>query len=438
MRPPPSNWLDRFNRQAWRVSSPSEHLARAESSQGLTKVMGLLDLTFLGLGSIVGAGVYVLSGVVANSIAGPGVILSYVIAATAALLAAFCYAEFAVDLPVAGGAFNYVHTTFGEIIAWSVAWNMILETLLSSAAVSRGFSSYLATLFGHPADSFLISIGGSVLQLDPLAFGLIALLTSLLAVGTKESSSFNIVISTFNICAIIFVLAAGLPHADTANLQPFAPYGSRGIFSGSSIVFFSYIGFDYLANAAEEATNPSAHLPLGIIASLGIATMLYVLMSTTIVLMVPYNQIDVNAPFAAAFMHVGMGWVAKIVSFGALMGIVASTMTGLLSHARLLVVLGRQHLLPPMLGAVNQWSKTPLAATIVTGLGAGLLGLVLDIHLLAELVSIGTLYVFYVVCAGVVYRRYKTTAASREDKEEGEWKRIGGRLAAITLSSMGE
>jgi len=181
----------------------------------------------------------------------PSVIISYLVAAAAALLAALCYAEFAVEIPVAGGAFNYISVTFGELAAWSVAWNMILETMLSSSAVSRGFSGYLATLAGLPPSCLLLSIGP--IQLDIAAATLIAVLTLVLSRGVKESSTLNIFVCSINLASIAFVLLAGLPRSDVDNLSPFMPFGTRGMFSAASVVFFAFIGFDYIANAAEES-----------------------------------------------------------------------------------------------------------------------------------------------------------------------------------------
>ncbi|KAL4420141.1 hypothetical protein ABPG77_010357 [Micractinium sp. CCAP 211/92] len=390
-------------KRAFSARSIEEHRARSGTDE-LPKVLGPLDLTFLGLGSIIGAGVFVLSGVAARELAGPAVITSYLVSATAALLSALCYTEMAVSLPITGGAFNYISISFGELAAWLVAWNMCLETTLSSAAVARGFASYLATLLGLQPSSLRISAGP--LELDPAAAALILLLTAILAKGTRESSIFNMVVTALNIASILFILCAGFPKAHAANLSPFAPFGARGVFSAAAVLFFSFVGFDYVANAAEEAKDPAKHLPLGIVGSLGIATALYLLMALCIVLMVPYQQIDINAPFSAAFLQAGMAWAAKVVSLGAVLGIVTSTMTGLLGQSRLLVVLGRERLLPLALAEVSERFGTPVRATVVTGAAAATLAFVLDIGILAELVSIGTLYVFLMVCSGVLYMRY--------------------------------
>ena len=345
------------------------------------------------------------------------------------MFAALSYAEFAVELPVTGGAFNYMSVTFGEAAAWSTAWNMILETLLSSSAVARGFSGYLATLFGLQPVDFLISIGPWV-ELDLLAALLIGALTAVLSRGTKQSAIFNIVVCSINLSCILFILCAGLPKAEPANVTPFFPFGIRGTFAASSIVFFAFVGFDYLANAAEEVADPARSLPIGILTSLGIATVLYGLMAATMVLMVPYSQVDVHAPFSAAFASRGLHWAAKIVSFGAVAGIITSTMTGLLSQSRLFVVLGRERLLPGALARVQPDTNCPLVATVVTGGCAAVLALFLDINILAELVSVGTLYVFYAVCAGVYFRRCHVPGTNQA------WPALSC-IGAITVASIG-
>jgi basic amino acid/polyamine antiporter, APA family len=431
-----SIWNERLavaKRRAFIQRSTAQHLQRANSSGNLLRqTLSTLDLTFLGIGSIIGAGVYVLSGVTAKDIAGPSVVLSYLIAATAALLSALSYSEFAVDLPLTGGAFNYICVTFGEGVAWTVAWNMLLETGLSSAAVSRGFSGYLATLIGKSSPNnnhWLVTVGP--LEMDFLAPLLIAILTVVLMIGTKTGSRFNAVVCCLNISVILFVVIAGLPKCSADNLVPFAPFGVEGVFSAASIVFFSYIGFDYIANAAEEAQHPEKSLPYAILASLGVATFLYVLMSVIIVAMVPYTNIAISAPFSSAFLLHNAPWVAKIVSFGALFGITTSTMTGLLSQARLFVVLGRERLLPAALGRVSLTSGVPIIATFWTGVTSGMLGILLDISVLAELVSVGTLYVFFAVCAGVLYRRY-----AEPGEEDGANRDVILRITAITAFSL--
>mmetsp|Transcript_12496 Transcript_12496/g.25096 ORF Transcript_12496/g.25096 Transcript_12496/m.25096 type:complete len:584 (+) Transcript_12496:162-1913(+) len=419
-------WLDRVRERALRVSDIREQSQHQQQSAlpNLAKVLGVWQLTFLGLGSIIGAGIYVLVGFTAHDVAGPGVILSYVIAGIAAMISALCYAEYSVGFPVAGGAFAYTSSTFGELIAWTCGWSMSLQTTLSSSAVSRGFSSYLSILWiggvarsGPAQETLTIPLGP--VTLDPIAFVLIIILTIILSIGIRESARFNMVVCLVNISCIIFVICSGLPVIDFRNLDPFLPFGVKGVFSASSIVFFSFIGFDYIANAAEEAKNPSRDLPLSIIGSLSVASLLYVLMSVTMVTLQKYTDIDIRSPFSSAFVSHGNTVTAYIVSCGALCGIVTSTMTGLLSQTRLLTVLGRQRFLPPILSHVYHKTSTPLVATWVTGIISGFLALSIDIAVLAEAVSAGCLYVFFLVNLGVLVRNTCIHPHKRTKEVEG-------------------
>ena len=227
----------------------------------MKKVLGAWDLIMFGIGGIVGAGVFVLTGVGAHDAAGPAIIVSYLIASFAAGLSALCYTEFAVDMPVAGGAFNYVAIECGELFGWISGWNLVLEYTLSSAAVGRGFSSYASTMFGMDSDSWRIEVG--YLSLDFPGLLVVFLVTALLCYGTKESARFNTVITLMNIVVILFVVFAGAPEIRPSDFEPFAPYGVTGIFNGAAIVFFSYVGFDTVATTAEETKNPSRDLPIG-------------------------------------------------------------------------------------------------------------------------------------------------------------------------------
>ena len=411
--------------RALRVSDIREQSQHQQQSAlpNLAKVLGVWQLTFLGLGSIIGAGIYVLVGFTARDVAGPGVILSYVIAGIAAMISALCYAEYSVGFPVTGGAFAYTSSTFGELVAWTCGWSMSLQTTLSSSAVSRGFSAYLSILLirgtagDHPAQEALTIPLGPV-TLDPIAFILILVLTIILSIGIRESARFNMAVCLVNMSCIIFVICSGIPLINFSNLDPFLPFGVKGVFSASSIVFFSFIGFDYIANAAEEAKNPSRDLPLSIIGSLSVASLLYVLMSVTMVTLQKYDEIDIVSPFSSAFVSHGNTVTASIVSCGALCGIITSTMTGLLSQTRLLTVLGRQRFLPPILAHVHEKTSTPLVATWVTGMISGILALSIDIAVLAEAVSAGCLYVFFLVNLGILVRN--TCSRHRRHTKDSE------------------
>ncbi|CAG9462064.1 unnamed protein product [Pedinophyceae sp. YPF-701] len=395
---------DRFKDRAFKVADVDAQLAARARGAQMAKVLGARDLTMLGIGGIIGAGVFVLTGVGAHKKAGPGIMISYLLASMAAFLSALAYTEFVVDLPVAGGAFNYINLTFGELTAWFVGANMVLEYTFSSAAVARGFTSYLATLLGLAPDDLRIDIGFT--ELDPLAFLAVVGLCYLLARGTKDSKNFNWGVTTINLACIIFVLLAGFPHAEPRNWRDFAPFGAHGIFAGASVVFFSFIGFDTVATTAEEVKNPGRDLPIGICASLAVCAALYALMAAVITGMVYWPDIDDDAPFSVAFDDIGLHWASVIVSFGAVTGIVTSLLVSLMGQSRVYVTLARERLIPHVMARVSERTHAPVHATAVAGGLSGLLALCVDIEVLAELVSVGTLFVFFCVSGGVLMRRY--------------------------------
>ncbi len=312
-----------------------------------------------------------------------------------------------------------------------VACDLILEYTLSAAAVAKGFTAYLAALIGISTSSLRLERG--IFSLDIPAAAAVMLLSLVLARSMASSSHLNNIVSGINVVLIIFVVAAGLPHANVQNYTPFAPFGVRGIFSGASVVFFSFIGFDTVATTAEEAKNPSRDLPIGIVGSLLLSTVLYVLMCLTICGMQPYTEIDMDAPFAVAFTKVGMGWAQRLVAAGALTGITTSLLVSLLGQARIYVTLGRARLLPPWFARVRQGSGTPVNATCVTACTAGVLALLFEIEVLAELVSIGTLFVFFMVCSGVLYRRYHITGAG-QPAGPVLWRLLAVALASVAFS----
>ncbi|KAG2487845.1 hypothetical protein HYH03_013562 [Edaphochlamys debaryana] len=420
---------NKFRQKAFVVRSMEEQKDKTASGFEMHKVLGPFSLVMLGIGCIVGAGVFVLTGVAARKYAGPAVVLSYALSALTAMLTAFCYAEYAAELPVAGGAFNYVSMTFGEFAAWVTACDLVLEYTLSAAAVAKGFTAYTAALIG--VDVRYLRLQASVFTLDFPALGAVVLMSFILMRSTADSSLFNIIVTGLNVVLIIFVLCAGFPYATAENYTPFMPFGMRGVFTGASVVFFSFIGFDTVATAAEEVQNPGRDLPIGIVGSLSIATGLYVLMCLAITGMQRYNEIDLDAPFAAAFTSVGLGWAQRIVAAGALTGIITSLLGSLLGQARIYVTLGRQALAPAWLARVDPACGTPRNATLVTMFTAGFLALFIDIELLAELVSIGTLVVFCSVCAGVLFRRYHVHGSGEPLRP------VLSRLGAVVAAAVG-
>jgi len=397
-------------------------------------VLGAFDLVVLGIGGVIGAGVFVLTGVAARQFAGPAVVLSYLIAAFASFLAALCYTEFAVELPVAGSAYNYVAVVYGELPAFLVGCDLVLEFTISAAAVARGWTSYAATMMGM--DSEALRFGPSGLRIDLLATALVLGQSALLSWGIKESSNFNIVVNAVNLACIAFVLLVGGTKVETANWHPFAPNGISGVFAASSIVFFSFVGFDTVATAAEEVRNPSRDLPLGIIGSLVICTALYAGMCLVITGMVPSDDIDMEAPFAEAFARRGMEWAAGIVSAGALTGITTSLLVSLLGQPRIYMTMSRDGLLPAFFGRIHPTRGTPVNATMFTGLTAGVMAMLVNIDALAQLVSIGTLCVFCFVCSAVLGRRYTSQTEDSPALRRPILHRIAGMAASGLLLAL--
>lgn len=391
----------RFMQRSWkrRCDEQSKELGDGE----LKRCLGPVDLVCFGIGIMLGAGVFITTGTVAQDYAGPAIIIAYAVAGLSALLSAFCYAEFSVDVPYAGGAYNFVLMSCGEFLAWFTVANLVFEYVLANAGVIRGFAPYFASLCNKPSDYFLVPWNGY--NLDFFAFGLTLAITVLLIFGMKESSLFNLIITILHIILVVFIIIAGFTQADTANFTPFAPYGWRNIFSGASVVFFSYIGFDAVATTAEEAINPGKDMPTGIIGSMLTVTTLYILMAAVLQLMVSTENIDPLAPFTAAFKYHGMGWAQYIVALGALMGIVTGTLVGIMGSARVLAGAARDYLVFPVFAKVSEKVQTPWVATLFIGVCSAVISLFTAFDELLNLVSICTLFVFWQVAVALIWRR---------------------------------
>lgn len=397
-----------------RQSAQAQMDMKAESKSEMHRCLGAMDLTCMGVGMMLGAGVFVTTGFVASTLAGPAVVISYAVAGLSALLSSLCYAELATQMPLVGGAYTYVSAIFGEFAAWIVVANLILEYILANAAAIRGFAPYFAVLVNRPVSMFITPFNGY--NLDWWAFAWILFLTALLTLGTKESSRFNLVLTLLHVLLVVFIIIAGFTKASASNAQPFFPFEVRGIFNGAALVFFSYIGFDAVACTAEEVKNPRRDLPLGILGALGIVTVCYMLMSAALVLMVPISALDLAAPFAAAFRTVNMDWARYIVALGALMGIVTTTLVGMYATSRIIAAVARQHMLPPFLALVHPRLGTPHVSTILSGLAAAVIALFTDFADLADMVSISTLFAFWACALALIWNRgYKQGETPRRD-----------------------
>ncbi len=407
-----------------------------EPEHRLRKDLGALDLMVFGVGVIIGAGIFVITGTVAKTNAGPAITISFLIAGLACGLAALCYAEFASTVPVAGSAYTFSYATFGELIAWIIGWDLALEFTIGAAALSTSFSGYFqevveGTPFEVPAQ--LGSAAEGALDLPAVLIAL--LVTGVLIAGIKLSSRLNQVIVAIKLAVVAAVILFGVTHIDLGNYTPFVPdsepapdtsagfmdttlitwlfgldpavYGVAGVISAASVVFFAFIGFDVVATTAEETRDPQRDVPRGILGSLAIVTLLYVAVSLVITGMQNYRDIDENdgAPLATAFDAVDLDWMGRLIAIGACIGLIVVVMILMLGQTRVAFAMARDGLLPPALAKVHPTFRTPWAITAATGVAVAVIGGLVDLETLVHLVSIGTLFAFVLVSIGVVVLR---------------------------------
>ena len=414
----------------------------------LRRVLGPWSLTGLGIGCVIGAGIFVITGYAAQYKSGPALPMSFVVAGIACIFSALCYAEFASMAPVAGSAYTYAYATLGELFAWIIGWDLVLEYTVASASVAHGWSKYFQNFIGMFNIKVPHVVSSAPFDFDPtqggfLATGswfdlpalvIVAILTIVLVIGIRESSRFNNVMVAIKVAVVILVIVAGAFYIDATNWHPFAPFGWAGlgvfgrtiwgqtgadgapvgVLAGAAMIFFAYIGFDSVSTHAEEARNPNRDVPFGIITSLVICTILYIGVSIVLTGMVPYDQIDVDAPVAAAFQRVGLRWGQFVVSLGAVVGITSVMLVLMLSQPRVLLAMARDGLLPGgFFGSVHPRFRTPWKSTILTGIMVGAMASFIPLGILAELVNIGTLLAFIIVCSAVLVMRYINPQAER-------------------------
>ncbi|XP_050221024.1 cationic amino acid transporter 1-like [Mercurialis annua] len=413
----PGRFKDRLLARSLDSTEINEIKGRSEHE--MKKNLNWWDLIWFGIGAVIGAGIFVLTGLEAQSAAGPAVVLSYVVSGISAMLSVFCYTEFAVEIPVAGGSFAYLRVELGDFMAFIAAGNILLEYVIGGAAVARAWTSYFATLLNHKPDDFRIiahSIPDDYNHLDPIAVAVIAIICVLAVLSTKASSRFNYVASIVHIVVILFIIIAGLMNADTKNYRDFAPFGARGVFNASAVLFFAYVGFDAVSTMAEETKNPARDIPIGLVGSMAVTTLLYCLMAVTLCLMVPYQQIDPDAPFSVAFQTVGWDWAKYIVSLGALKGMTTVLLVSAVGQARYLTHIARTHMMPPWLAQVNAKTGTPVNATVVMMAATAVIAFFTKLEILSNLLSISTLFIFMLVALSLLVRRYyvagETTSAN--------------------------
>ena len=423
-------------------------LEEMKGENRLRRVLGPVQLTSLGVGAIIGTGIFVLTGVAAHDKTGPALMLSFVVSGLACIFAALCYAEFASMVPVAGSAYTYSYATMGELFAWIIGWDLILEYAVASATVAHGWSHYFQDFIGILGIHWPKALGNAPLDYNPAVGHFVAtgaimdipaiviafIVTAVLVYGIRESARFNIAMVAVKLAVVLFVIGVGSFYVDPANWKPFAPYGLAGVsffghtllgqsgvggeplgmLAGAAIIFFAYIGFDSISTHAEEARVPQRDVPIGIIASLILCTILYIAVAAVLTGMVRYDKINIDAPVSDAFRQVGLPWAQFLVSLGALTGITSVLLVMMLSQPRVWLAMARDGLVPPsFFGAVHERFRTPWKSTILTGVIVATAASLLPLRILADLTNIGTLFAFVVVCTAVLIMRRTHPEAER-------------------------
>ncbi|MFA5960795.1 MAG: amino acid permease [Tatlockia sp.] len=381
----------------------------ASTDSGFTPCLSAIDLVFLGVGAVIGAGIFVLTGIAAATLAGPAIVLSYVLAGFACAFAALSYAELAGAIGGCGSAYGYTYAGFGELFAWIIGWDLLLEYSISVSAVSVGWSGYFndflsaihlkmpALLLNAPRDGGMVNLSAVLI---------ILLLGTLLIYGVKLSARFNNTMVIIKLLVIFLFIAIAMKEVNPQNWTPFLPFGWSGVIDGASLIFFAYIGFDAVSTAAEEAINPQRSMPIGIIGSLLICTILYIIVSGLLTGIVPYNRLNVSSPISNSLLLLGYHSAAAMVSVGAIAGLTTVMLVLYYGLSRVFFAMARDGLLPHYFSVLNPSTKTPLRIIVTSGLLMALLAAFLPIHELAELVNVGTLFAFISVCAGVIHLHY--------------------------------
>ena len=446
------------------TKSIAELHEQESSGNELRRALGALHLTLLGIGGIIGTGIFVLSGTAAANHAGPALPLSFIIAGLGCTFAGLCYAEFSAMIPVSGSAYSYSYATLGEAVAWFIGWNLVLEYLFAVATVSVGWSGYAVSLldqlhihipaalsnapFSTPLgrESFEIVTTGAIINVPAML--IVAGIGAICYIGIKQSAAFNSVIVAIKVTVIVLFILFGVSYINTANWHPFIPpnsgqtgvYGWSGVLAASGVIFFAYIGFDAVSTAAQETKNPQRDMPIGILASLVICTVLYVVVSAILTGMVNYHELDVAAPVALALdKYPGLHWLGLWVKLGAVCGMTSVMLVMTIAQARIFFAMARDGLLPPWFGHVHPRFRTPSTGTVVTAVSAAIIGGLFPVKILGELVSIGTLAAFVTVCIGVLILRRTRPDLPRPFRTPMPWFTCiaGALVCGLMMVSLG-
>jgi len=439
------------------IRKPLQQLMNEAGEEGthtLKRVLGPWSLTLLGIGAIIGAGIFVLTGQAAHDNAGPAVVLSFVVSGLACAFAGLCYAEFASLIPIAGSAYTYGYATLGEIFAWIIGWDLILEYALGASTVSVGWTGYFVSLLSHFGISVPASLSTSTYILNAQgqlentgSFNLIALVilctvSTILAIGIQESARINAVIVVLKVSIVLLFILTGVWYVNPENWKPFIPentgqfgqFGWSGILRGGALVFFAYIGFDAVSTAAQETRNPKRDLPIGILASLIICTILYILVSAVLTGLVSYRELGVPHPISVGIQATPFGWLRVLVDLGAVLGLGSVMLVMLLGQSRVFYAMSRDGLLPGVFSRIHPRFRTPFTTTLITGVVVAIPAALFPIGVLGHMVNIGTLLAFVIVCASVIVLRIRRPDLPRPFRVPGyPWVPGLGVLSSLGL-----